>query len=156
MLPPESFSWVTVWYLTLFVLLLKERVSCSFGVMFWGMKIEVQLFFAAVQVHLLEPWQQQGLAIMLTLYCHQEQKKKKKHPICLFLQDLEFHGVMRFFFQDASAKVSTKCIRVSSTASSADVIDILVEKFRPDMRMLTRPRYALYEVHENGGMEQRV
>lgn len=58
---------------------------------------------------------------------------------------------MRFYFQDAGQKVATKCIRVSSTASVPDVINILIEKFRPDIRMLSIPEYALYEIHENGG-----
>lgn len=66
-------------------------------------------------------------------------------------KDLEFHGVMRFYFQDAGQKVATKCIRVSSTASASDVINTLIEKFRPDIRMLSIPEYALYEIHENGG-----
>lgn len=58
---------------------------------------------------------------------------------------------MRFYFQDAGQKVATKCIRVSSTASTNDVIEILIEKFRPDIRMLTlNAEYALYEIHENG------
>nr|XP_006813997.1 PREDICTED: afadin [Saccoglossus kowalevskii] len=65
-------------------------------------------------------------------------------------EDLEFHGVMRYFFQDTGSKVATKCIRVSSTATTSDVIDILVEKFRPDMRMLTASTFAMYEVHANG------
>src|SRR5437016_5800171 len=29
-------------------------------------------------------------------------------------------------------------------------VDTLVEKFRPDMRMLSNPLYALYEIHESG------
>ena len=69
----------------------------------------------------------------------------------LHLQDLEFFGVMRFFFQDTTSKVATKCIRVASSATTQDVLDILIEKFRPDMRMLTLPNYSLYEVHANGG-----
>lgn len=74
------------------------------------------------------------------------------HPtIFLVFQDLEFHGVMRFFFQDAGAKVATKCIRVASTATAKEVVDVLVEKFHPDMRMLTMNDYNLYEVHVNGG-----
>jgi len=68
-----------------------------------------------------------------------------------FCQALEFCGVMRFFYQDDGEKVSTKCIRVSSTATTCDVMATLVEKFRPDLRMLTRAQYALYEVHVNGG-----
>ncbi|GFR97600.1 afadin [Elysia marginata] len=66
-------------------------------------------------------------------------------------EDLEFHGVVRFFFQGAEgANVVTKCIRVASTASTREVIDVLIEKFRPDMRMLSQNKYALYEVHVNG------
>ncbi|KAF3422584.1 hypothetical protein E2986_13606, partial [Frieseomelitta varia] len=66
-------------------------------------------------------------------------------------EDLEFHGVMRFYFQDSGQKVATKCIRVASDATSQAVIETLIEKFRPDMRMLSVPEYALYEIHENGG-----
>ncbi|XP_047366031.1 afadin isoform X1 [Vespa velutina] len=65
-------------------------------------------------------------------------------------EDLEFHGVMRFYFQDSGQKVATKCIRVASDATSRAVIETLIEKFRPDMRMLSVPEYALYEIHENG------
>lgn len=75
--------------------------------------------------------------------------------ICVFisLQDLEFHGVMRFYFQDkAAGNFATKCIRVSSTATTQDVIETLAEKFRPDMRMLSSPKYSLYEVHVSGGL----
>ncbi|KAG8189760.1 hypothetical protein JTE90_012933 [Oedothorax gibbosus] len=65
-------------------------------------------------------------------------------------EQLEFHGAMRFYFQDAGQKVATKCIRVASTATTSDVIETLIEKFRPDIRMLSIPEYALYEIHENG------
>ncbi|XP_037924933.1 afadin isoform X3 [Hermetia illucens] len=65
-------------------------------------------------------------------------------------ENLLFHGVMRFYFQDAGQKVATKCIRVASDATVSDVIETLIEKFRPDMRMLSLPNYALYEVHANG------
>jgi afadin len=61
---------------------------------------------------------------------------------------LEFHGVMRFYFQDTGEKVSTKCIRVESTATTEDVIKVLIEKFRPDMKSLSSAKdYAVYEVH---------
>ena len=48
---------------------------------------------------------------------------------------------MRFYYQshDASTtgqKVATKCIRVSSTATTKLIIENLIEKFRPDMKML--------------------
>ena len=33
-------------------------------------------------------------------------------------------------------QVATKCIRVSSTATNKAVIETLIEKFRPDMKML--------------------
>lgn len=56
---------------------------------------------------------------------------------------------MRFYFQDSGQKVATKCIRVASDATVEDVIGTLVEKFRPDMRMLSVPSYALYELHEH-------
>jgi len=58
---------------------------------------------------------------------------------------------MRFYFQDAGQKIATKCIRVSSTASTQAVIETLIEKFRPDMKMLHMAEYALYEIHPNGG-----
>uniref|UniRef100_A0A915PNS2 Ras-associating domain-containing protein n=1 Tax=Setaria digitata TaxID=48799 RepID=A0A915PNS2_9BILA len=65
-------------------------------------------------------------------------------------EDLEIHGVMRFYFQESKDKVSTKCIRVSSTATSRAVISALVDKFHPDLKMLSDPEYTLWEVHENG------
>lgn len=73
--------------------------------------------------------------------------------LSLFLsfQNLEFHGVVRFYFQDEDHNVVTKCIRVASSATTKEVVDVLVEKFRPDMRMLTANRYNLFEVHINGG-----
>lgn len=68
--------------------------------------------------------------------------------VCNFLKRLEFHGVMRFYFQDTGEKVSTKCIRVESTATTEDVIKVLIEKFRPDMKSLSSAKdYAVYEVH---------
>lgn len=63
---------------------------------------------------------------------------------------------MRFFYQNPDdvdpngERVSTKCIRVTSSATTKMVIDTLIEKFRPDLRMLELPEYALYEVHESG------
>lgn len=68
-------------------------------------------------------------------------------------QEFEFHGVMRFYFQDAGQKIATKCIRVSSTGSTQAVIETLIEKFRPDMKMLHMAEYALYEIHPNGGIK---
>merc|ERR1719193_1593050 len=69
-------------------------------------------------------------------------------------EELEFTGVMRFYYQaqdlGSGQKVATKCIRVSSTATNKAVIETLIEKFRPDMKMLEVPEYALYEIHESG------
>ncbi|OQV23477.1 Afadin [Hypsibius exemplaris] len=65
-------------------------------------------------------------------------------------ENFEFNGVMRYYFQEEGSKIATKCIRVSSGQTARQVVEILVEKFRPDMRMLTMPRYGLYEVHANG------
>lgn len=78
------------------------------------------------------------------------------HVTFLSPQNLEFEGIMRFYFQsttrEAQQKVATKCIRVSNTASTNSVIEALVQKFRPDLRMLTnQSSYALYEVHSNEG-----
>ena len=63
---------------------------------------------------------------------------------------------MRFFFQDHRAKVSTKCLRVSSTATVQQVVHALIERFRPDMKMLSAPSFSLFEVHSNGGSIHRV
>ena len=66
---------------------------------------------------------------------------------------LDFYGVMRFYFQDAEDKVTTKCIRVASTATSLDVIRVLMEKLRPDMKTLPNEKdFCIYEVHPNGGL----
>lgn len=60
---------------------------------------------------------------------------------------------MRFYHLDGTdRKYATKCIRVSNKDSTKNVVDMLATKFRPDMRMLTTPKYALYEVHEDAGM----
>lgn len=58
---------------------------------------------------------------------------------------------MRFFFQDSGSKVATKCIRVTSEENALEVTNTLVEKFRPDMKMLSQAKYALFEVHPSGG-----
>ncbi|XP_028422199.1 afadin [Perca flavescens] len=64
-------------------------------------------------------------------------------------KNLEFHGVMRFYFEDrVGGNVATKCLRVCSNSSTHEVIETLSEKFRPDMKMLTT-RYSLYEIHAN-------
>ncbi|XP_028293825.1 afadin-like [Gouania willdenowi] len=64
-------------------------------------------------------------------------------------ENLQFHGVMRFYFEDhVEGNVATKCLRVCSNSPASEVIETLCEKFRPDMKMLTH-RYSLYEIHSN-------
>ena len=62
---------------------------------------------------------------------------------------------MRFYYQshDASTtgqKVATKCIRVSSTATTKLIIENLIEKFRPDMKMLEVREGGSYMMHIAG------
>lgn len=60
---------------------------------------------------------------------------------------------MRFYFEDpAEGNVATKCLRVCSNSVTREIIDMLSEKFRPDMKMLTTS-YALYEIHNNRGKQ---
>ncbi|KAJ1349106.1 hypothetical protein KIN20_004555 [Parelaphostrongylus tenuis] len=66
-------------------------------------------------------------------------------------EDLEIEGVMRFYFQDGGERVLTKCVRVSSTATTRAVVDALTEKFLPDLKMLSDDTYTLWELHESGG-----
>ena len=64
---------------------------------------------------------------------------------------MEFSGVMRFYFQDRGQKAVTKCIRVHSNQTVGEIMPTLIEKFCPDMKMLSTPNYELYEIHETGG-----
>ncbi|XP_014887166.1 afadin isoform X1 [Poecilia latipinna] len=63
-------------------------------------------------------------------------------------ENLAFHGVIRFSFEDheEEGSVATKCLRVCSTSTTREVIETLSEKFRPDMKMLST-KYSLYEIH---------
>ncbi|KAI6241284.1 Afadin [Aphelenchoides fujianensis] len=65
-------------------------------------------------------------------------------------ENLEFHGVMRFYYKEPGEKVSTKCIRVSNAATTSQIVEVLIEKFHPDMKMLTDQEYSIWEIHENG------
>uniref|UniRef100_A0A8B9H7G8 Afadin, adherens junction formation factor a n=1 Tax=Astyanax mexicanus TaxID=7994 RepID=A0A8B9H7G8_ASTMX len=61
-------------------------------------------------------------------------------------EDLNFHGVMRFYLQDhITGNFSTKCIRVSSTSTTQEVIATLLEKFKLDIKAEADP-YFMYEV----------
>ncbi|XP_037833875.1 afadin [Kryptolebias marmoratus] len=62
-------------------------------------------------------------------------------------EKLEFHGVIRFYFEDdIKGNVATKCLRVSSSSPSREIVETLSEKFRPDMKMLST-NYSLHEIH---------
>lgn len=61
---------------------------------------------------------------------------------------------MRFYFQEPGEKVATKCIRVASSATTEAVVDALMQKFHPDMKMLSYAEYSIWEVHENGEERQ--
>ena len=68
---------------------------------------------------------------------------RSKGKFFLDLNNMTILTVLNF------VKVATKCIRVSSTADANQIIQTLIEKFRPDMKMLEVPEYALYEVNMN-------
>ncbi|KAK2879147.1 hypothetical protein Q8A67_019938 [Cirrhinus molitorella] len=64
-------------------------------------------------------------------------------------EDSLFHGVVRFYLQDhISGNCATKCICISSTSSTQEVIETLLEKFQHDGT--SQPSsYSLYEVLKN-------
>ncbi|XP_056332380.1 afadin [Danio aesculapii] len=60
-----------------------------------------------------------------------------------------FHGVVRFYLQDhVSGNRATKCICISSTTTTQEIIETLLEKFQHDGNLQLFP-YSLYEVLEN-------
>uniref|UniRef100_H3DPS6 Ras-associating domain-containing protein n=1 Tax=Tetraodon nigroviridis TaxID=99883 RepID=H3DPS6_TETNG len=70
-------------------------------------------------------------------------------------ENLEFHGVMRFYLEDGDGgNVATKCLRVCSSSSTIQVIQTLSEKFRPDAKAL-RGKYSLFEIHKLVWDEER-
>ncbi|KAL5962223.1 Afadin [Taenia solium] len=58
---------------------------------------------------------------------------------------LEFMGVMRFFFQGDDMKFQTKCLRVSSTMKTCELIPLLIEKFYLESIHLDLGKCGLYE-----------
>ncbi|XP_072314349.1 afadin [Eucyclogobius newberryi] len=69
-------------------------------------------------------------------------------------QDLEFHGVMRFYLEDASGEnVATKCLRVSSAWTTENLLDQLSRKVTPELKMLSGALW-LWEVQ--AGKERRL
>lgn len=55
---------------------------------------------------------------------------------------------MRFYLEDGDGgNVATKCLRVCSSSSTAQVIQTLSEKFRPDTKLLVG-KCSLFEIHK--------
>lgn len=72
-----------------------------------------------------------------------------KSHLCFSYQNQEFHGVVRFYFEDSDGgNVATKCLRVCSSSSTIQVIQTLSEKFSPDTEVLAG-KYSLFEIHKN-------
>ncbi|XP_068194682.1 afadin-like isoform X2 [Antennarius striatus] len=90
--------------------------------------------------------EQQKLATVI------RQWNKNRRDLCEISQpdeNLEFYGVMRFYFEDhVGGTVATKCVPVCSSSPTCEVIETLCKKFRPDLKMLTMS-FSLYEVHGN-------
>ena len=62
---------------------------------------------------------------------------------------------MRFYLYDQDNEVQTKCMRISSSATTEDVIEALLTKFWTDLKNLDKPqanpdRYSLFEVVHTG------
>ncbi|KAL7055426.1 hypothetical protein AAHC03_022640 [Spirometra sp. Aus1] len=68
---------------------------------------------------------------------------------------MEFFGVVRFYFHGPDDKYHSKCVRISSLATARHLVNVLVEKFHPDLRLLKAGKYALYEYHPSSG-ERRL
>lgn len=64
---------------------------------------------------------------------------------------MEFFGVVRFYFYGPNDKYYSKCVRISSEATARHLVNVLVEKFHPDLRLLKSGRYAIYEYHPSFG-----
>lgn len=58
---------------------------------------------------------------------------------------------MRFFFQDHDMKFQTKCLRVSSTMKTSELIPLLLEKFYLIALYLDPQKCGLYEHFTNSG-----
>ena len=79
------------------------------------------------------------------------QERFSLFEISLPNETLEFSGVVRFFYRDSKGPFNSKCIKVSSKDTCQNVIEVLVEKFRPDMKMLSNPQdFSLSEIFPNG------
>ncbi|KAJ0009275.1 hypothetical protein NQD34_016690, partial [Periophthalmus magnuspinnatus] len=66
-------------------------------------------------------------------------------------QNMEFHGVMRFYLEDASGEnVATKCLRVSSVWTTEKLLLLLSQKISPDVTRLS-DALCLWEVQAGKG-----
>ena len=63
---------------------------------------------------------------------------------------MEFCGVMRFFIQGPNERCITKCLRVSSSASSKQIIEELLDKVQTNSDKRIGGAYSIWEIHENG------
>ncbi|XP_055086924.1 afadin-like [Periophthalmus magnuspinnatus] len=69
-------------------------------------------------------------------------------------QNMEFHGVMRFYLEDASGEnVATKCLRVSSVWTTEKLLLLLSQKISPDVTRLS-DALCLWEVQ--AGKERKL
>ncbi|KAI0987121.1 hypothetical protein GJ496_010832 [Pomphorhynchus laevis] len=72
-------------------------------------------------------------------------------------QNNEYVGVIRFFYQDvqgqSNSHISMKCIRLTSDATVKDLLPVLIEKFRPDLKNLSSD-FCLCLLDDNG--QQRI
>ncbi|KAL9987631.1 hypothetical protein ACROYT_G001973 [Oculina patagonica] len=64
-------------------------------------------------------------------------------------EDLEYSGVVPFFFQDARKKMCADLRYIGSVQTAEDITKTLVKQFCFDMTMLFNPNYSIYEVHPN-------
>ena len=79
------------------------------------------------------------------------QERFSLFEISLPNENLEFFGVVRFFHRDPKGPLNSKCIKVSSADTCLQVTEVLVEKFRSDMKMLSNPEdFFLWEIFPNG------
>ena len=68
-----------------------------------------------------------------------------------FLQDLDYEGALRFYFDDGKSEL-TKAVRVTNRTTTEELIPKLVEKFS----LPKGEQYALYEIHEQEGKDSFI
>ncbi|KAJ7394255.1 Mllt4p [Desmophyllum pertusum] len=65
-------------------------------------------------------------------------------------EDLEYRGVMRFFFQDAGANMAQKCVRVTSGEKCGGCHKNPGRKISPGYENAFESNYSLYEFYQHG------